>query len=114
MLSHLVSASLYKRVPSSRLLAHQFSLLKYRTICSLSTTLLTTFTRNKIDRMGRAKRYNRDQLLDILENQCPEAFAKFPKADSFVFTNTDDGDAETRTFLSVGTVIVVNNQANPS
>ncbi|KAF7442514.1 hypothetical protein A1F99_133830 [Pyrenophora tritici-repentis] len=46
--------------------------------------------------MGRAKRYNRDQLLDILENQCPEAFAKFPKADSFVFTNTDDVLVETK------------------
>ncbi|EFQ86880.1 hypothetical protein CFE70_008183 [Pyrenophora teres f. teres 0-1] len=56
--------------------------------------------------MGRVKRYNRDELLGILEDQCPDALANFPKSDSFIFNTTEDDGDKSKTYLRIGRVLV--------
>ena len=47
--------------------------------------------------MGRAKRYDKEELLRILQKECPTAIAAFPSADTFKFQVTDNA-----TYLRVG------------
>ncbi|KAI4669297.1 uncharacterized protein J4E79_001340 [Alternaria viburni] len=52
--------------------------------------------------MGKkCERYDKQQLLDMLQEQCPDAMAKLPSADTFIFQNLDDGPG--KAMLRIGT-----------
>lgn len=46
--------------------------------------------------MGRCKRYGKEQLLDMLQEQCPNTMAKLPLPDTFAFQALPDGTSELR------------------